>query len=189
MYICDFTHTPVPTPAPCPAALSAATHKAEAARHGSALFLLLSLSHPQPSCFCLPSPFSDLCRSPQLHFVNPRGARSPSEVFFSQLKPLVPNCSSPDVHLLAPRPYDISPQGAQDTKVPWVCFPFPSLNPITLKKLPIATLLQGGFYNLSILNTDFGKDLKYRERRWMVLSVGVNPGLRVTFLPRHNPCV
>lgn len=62
-------------------------------------------------------------------------------------------------------------------------FPFPSLNPALLKKLLIATFHQGGFCNFPILNTDFGKDVKYRESRWMVLSVGVNPGLRVTFLP------
>jgi len=99
--------------------LHAATHKAEAARHGSVLFLLLSFSHPQPSCFSFLSPFSDLRRSPQLLFVNPSRARSPSEVIFSQLKPLAPKCSPPNVPLLAPRHCD-SPQGAQDARVPWV---------------------------------------------------------------------
>lgn len=178
---------------PC-SSLYAATHNAEAARHGSALFLLLSLSHPQASCFGLPSPFSDLWRSPQLLFVIPRRARSPSEGIFSQLKPLAPNCSPPDVHLLASRHRDISPHGDRNTQAPRICtfqkaFPFPSLIPVTLKKLPTATLLRGGFCNFSILKVNFGKDLKYRERRRMVLLVGVNPGLWVTFLPRHNPCV
>lgn len=56
----SFTHTPTAMPGPC-----------NRRSHGSALFSLLSLSHPQPPCLCLPSPFSDPCRSPQLLFFNP----------------------------------------------------------------------------------------------------------------------
>lgn len=67
-------------------------------------------------------------------------------------------------------------------------FPSPSLIPVTLMTSPIAALLQGAFSKLSILNMDFGEDVKYRERRWMVLMVEVNPGLQVTLLPCHNPC-
>lgn len=160
----------------------------------------------QPSSSSLPSPILDPLASAS-HRHSPISADLPSSFLLTQGGPEAPlRPSSHNWNLwppTAPHPTFISwPQGTV-TLVPKVlktpkspgfatfqkAFPFPSLIPVMLKKLRIATLLQGGFCNFSILNVDFRKDLKYRERRRMVLSVGVNPGLRVTFLPWHNPCV
>lgn len=57
----SFTHTPMAMPGPC------SSNEAMVQLSSP----LLSLSYPQSSCLCLPSPFSDVCRSPQLLFVNP----------------------------------------------------------------------------------------------------------------------
>lgn len=172
----------MPMPAPCPVALSTQQH-ARPKQRGlvqpfSSSFLSTMLS---PRASASPSPFSHLCRSPQLLFVNPSRARSPSKVVFSQLKPLDPNCSPCNVHSWHEGTVTLAFTVLKTPKFPMFAsfrktFPFPSLIPITLKKLPIKTLLQGDFCNFSLLSMDFGKDLKSRETRWMVLSVGLIQG-------------
>lgn len=93
--------------------------KAEAARCGSALFPFVApILNPLASASHCHSPVS---ADPPSICLLTQGKQQllwccllTTETSGSQLPP-------PDVHLLASRHWDISPRGAQNAKVPWVC--------------------------------------------------------------------